>query len=178
MVVKEKVVNEMQEVKEMIDTLVNNGRKALQALESFTQEQIDNIVHEMALAGVDQHMPLAKLAVEETGRGVYEDKCIKNIFATEYIWHSIKKDKTVGIIHEDPHEEIIEIAEPVGVVAGVTPVTNPTSTTMFKALIAIKREINYFRISSFSTKLFCCSRENSIRCSGEGGGTKTLYSVD
>lgn len=138
MVVKEKVVNEMQEVKEMIDTLVNNGRKALQALESFTQEQIDNIVHEMALAGVDQHMPLAKLAVEETGRGVYEDKCIKNIFATEYIWHSIKKDKTVGIIHQDPHEEMIEIAEPVGVVAGVTPVTNPTSTTMFKALIAIK----------------------------------------
>ncbi|MCU5370587.1 MULTISPECIES: bifunctional acetaldehyde-CoA/alcohol dehydrogenase [Bacillus cereus group] len=138
MVVKEKIVNEMQEVKEMIDMLVNNGRKALQALESFTQEQIDNIVHEMALAGVDQHMPLAKLAVEETGRGVYEDKCIKNIFATEYIWHSIKKDKTVGIIHEDPHEEIIEIAEPVGVVAGVTPVTNPTSTTMFKALIAIK----------------------------------------
>ncbi|HDR7246295.1 TPA: bifunctional acetaldehyde-CoA/alcohol dehydrogenase [Bacillus pacificus] len=138
MVVKEKIVNEMQEVKEMIDTLVNNGRKALQALESFTQEQIDNIVHEMALAGVDQHMPLAKLAVEETGRGAYEDKCIKNIFATEYIWHSIKKDKTVGIIHEDPHEEIIEIAEPVGVVAGVTPVTNPTSTTMFKALIAIK----------------------------------------
>ncbi|MEA1008403.1 bifunctional acetaldehyde-CoA/alcohol dehydrogenase [Bacillus cereus] len=138
MVVKEKVVNEMQEVKEMIDTLVNNGQEALQALESFTQEQIDNIVHEMALAGVDQHMPLAKLAVEETGRGIYEDKCIKNIFATEYIWHSIKKDKTVGIIHEDPHEEIIEIAEPVGVVAGVTPVTNPTSTTMFKALIAIK----------------------------------------
>ena len=138
MVVKEKIVNEMQEVKEMIDTLVNNGRKALQALESFTQEQIDNIVHEMALAGVDQHMPLAKLAVEETGRGVYEDKWIKDIFATEYIWHSIKKDKTVGIIHEDPHEEIIEIAEPVGVVAGVTPVTNPTSTTMFKALIAIK----------------------------------------
>ncbi|HHP5614489.1 TPA: bifunctional acetaldehyde-CoA/alcohol dehydrogenase [Bacillus cereus] len=138
MVVKEKVVNEMQEVKEMIDTLVNNGQQALQALESFTQEQIDNIVHEMALAGVDQHMPLAKLAVEETGRGVYEDKCIKNIFATEYIWHSIKQDKTVGIIHEDSHEEIIEIAEPVGVVAGVTPVTNPTSTTMFKALIAIK----------------------------------------
>ncbi len=138
MVVKEKVVNEMQEVKEMIDTLVNSGQEALQALEGFTQEQIDNIVHEMALAGVDQHMPLAKLAVEETGRGVYEDKCIKNIFATEYIWHSIKKDKTVGIIHEDPHEEIIEIAEPVGVVAGVTPVTNPTSTTMFKALIAIK----------------------------------------
>ncbi|MHA2892238.1 bifunctional acetaldehyde-CoA/alcohol dehydrogenase [Bacillus cereus] len=138
MVVKEKIVNEMQEVKKMIDTLVNNGQQALQALESFTQEEIDNIVHEMALAGVDQHMPLAKLAVEETGRGVYEDKCIKNIFATEYIWHSIKQDKTVGIIHEDSHEEIIEIAEPVGVVAGVTPVTNPTSTTMFKALIAIK----------------------------------------
>ncbi|PDY01072.1 bifunctional acetaldehyde-CoA/alcohol dehydrogenase [Bacillus pseudomycoides] len=138
MVVKEKVVNETQEVVEMIEALVKNGKKALQALEGFTQEQIDKIVHEMALAGVDQHMPLAKMAVEETGRGVYEDKCIKNIFATEYIWNSIKNDKTVGIIREDPHEEVIEIAEPVGVVAGVTPVTNPTSTTMFKAIIAIK----------------------------------------
>ena len=172
MVVKEKVVNEMQEVKKMIDTLVNNGQQALQALESFTQEEIDNIVHEMALAGVDKHMPLAKLAVEETGRGVYEDKCIKNIFATEYIWHSIKQDKTVGIIHEDSHEEIIEIAEPVGVVAGVTPVTNPTSTTMFKALIAIKQEINYFRVSSFRTKMFCGSGETVYDAAMKAGAPK------
>ncbi|TXR69116.1 bifunctional acetaldehyde-CoA/alcohol dehydrogenase [Bacillus sp. AR8-1] len=132
------VIKDENDVQEVVNTLVENGKEALKALESYTQEQVDHIVHEMALSGLDQHMPLAKMAVEETGRGVYEDKCTKNIFATEYIWHSIKKDKTVGIIHEDPHEEVIEIAEPVGVVAGVTPVTNPTSTTMFKAIIAMK----------------------------------------
>ncbi|HDR4686614.1 bifunctional acetaldehyde-CoA/alcohol dehydrogenase [Bacillus cereus] len=132
------VIKDENDVQEVVNTLVENGKEALKALESYTQEQVDHIVYEMALSGLDQHMPLAKMAVEETGRGVYEDKCTKNIFATEYIWHSIKKDKTVGIIHEDPHEEVIEIAEPVGVVAGVTPVTNPTSTTMFKAIIAMK----------------------------------------
>ncbi|PGK63982.1 bifunctional acetaldehyde-CoA/alcohol dehydrogenase [Bacillus thuringiensis] len=132
------VIKDENDVQEAVNTLVENGKEALKAMESYTQEQVDHIVHEMALSGLDQHMPLAKMAVEETGRGVYEDKCTKNIFATEYIWHSIKKDKTVGIIHEDPHEEVIEIAEPVGVVAGVTPVTNPTSTTMFKAIIAMK----------------------------------------
>ncbi|MEF8683860.1 UNVERIFIED_CONTAM: bifunctional acetaldehyde-CoA/alcohol dehydrogenase [Bacillus cereus] len=132
------VIKDENEVQEVVNNLVENGKEALKALESYTQEQVDHIVHEMALSGLDQHMPLAKMAVEETGRGVYEDKCTKNIFATEYIWHSIKKDKTVGILHEDPHEEVIEIAEPVGVVAGVTPVTNPTSTTMFKAIIAMK----------------------------------------
>ncbi|PEI30992.1 bifunctional acetaldehyde-CoA/alcohol dehydrogenase [Bacillus wiedmannii] len=132
------VIKDENDVQEVVNTLVENGKEALKAMESYTQEQVDHIVHEMALSGLDQHMPLAKMAVEETGRGVYEDKCTKNIFATEYIWHSIKKDKTVGIIHEDPHEEVIEIAEPVGVVAGVTPVTNPTSTTMFKAIIAMK----------------------------------------
>jgi acetaldehyde dehydrogenase / alcohol dehydrogenase len=127
-----------QDVKETIDTLVKNGLEALKGFRDFDQEQIDLIVKEMALAGLDQHMPLAKLAVEETGRGVYEDKIIKNMFATEYVYHNIKYDKTVGIINENEHEGIIEIAEPVGVIAGVTPVTNPTSTTMFKALISIK----------------------------------------
>ncbi|PIB57856.1 hypothetical protein AOA60_20615, partial [Pseudomonas sp. 2822-17] len=81
---------------------------------NFDQESVDNIVKEMALAGLDQHMPLAKMAVVETKRGVYEDKIIKNIFATEYIYNAIKYNKTVGIISENEHEEIIEIAEPVG----------------------------------------------------------------
>ncbi|MCP8968476.1 bifunctional acetaldehyde-CoA/alcohol dehydrogenase [Ectobacillus ponti] len=138
MAVKEKDTVQLQDTAGMIDGLVKKGKQALHSFESMTQEQIDHIVHEMALAGLDQHMPLAKLAVEETGRGIYEDKIVKNIFATEYIWHNIKTDQTVGIINEDPHTGLIEIAEPVGVIAGVTPVTNPTSTTMFKALIAIK----------------------------------------
>ncbi len=92
----------------------------------------------MAIAGLDQHMRLAKLAVDETGRGVWEDKAIKNMFATEEIWHSIKNDKTVGIIEDDGERQLIKVAEPLGILAGVTPVTNPTSTTMFKSLIAVK----------------------------------------
>ncbi|CAH2713808.1 Aldehyde-alcohol dehydrogenase [Neobacillus rhizosphaerae] len=138
MALAEKAMIEKQSVIQMVDVLVENGLKALEEFRSFDQEMIDEIVMKMSLAGLDQHMPLAKLAVEETGRGVYEDKIIKNMFATEYVYHNIKYDKTVGIINENEHEGIIEIAEPVGVIAGVTPVTNPTSTTMFKALISIK----------------------------------------
>ncbi|MEY2193295.1 bifunctional acetaldehyde-CoA/alcohol dehydrogenase [Neobacillus sp. BF23-41] len=138
MAVVEKVIKEKQTVTQMVNVLVENGLEALNEFRSFDQDMINNIVKEMALAGLDQHMPLAKLAVEETGRGVYEDKIIKNMFATEYVYHNIKYDKTVGIINENEHEGMIEIAEPVGVIAGVTPVTNPTSTTMFKALISIK----------------------------------------
>ncbi|QED46429.1 bifunctional acetaldehyde-CoA/alcohol dehydrogenase [Cytobacillus dafuensis] len=138
MAVKEKALNEKKAETNMIDLLVKNGQEALKEFQDYDQEKIDHIVKQMALAGLDQHMPLAKLAVEETGRGVYEDKIIKNMFATEYVYHNIKYDKTVGIIHKNEHEGIYEIVEPVGVIAGVTPVTNPTSTTMFKALISIK----------------------------------------
>lgn len=98
-----------------------------------SQEKIDNIVHAMALAGLDAHEKLARMAVEETGRGVFEDKVIKNMFATEYIWHNIKSQKTVGILSENEMEGSVEVAEPVGVIAGVTPTTNPTSTTLFNA---------------------------------------------
>ncbi|MGN1402042.1 MAG: bifunctional acetaldehyde-CoA/alcohol dehydrogenase [Bacillus sp. (in: firmicutes)] len=127
-----------QTVETMVNELAENGQKALREFMGFDQETIDRIVKEMTLAGLNEHMALAKMAYEETGRGVYEDKIIKNMFATEYIYHNIKYDKTVGIINENNYENLYEIAEPVGVVAGVTPVTNPTSTTMFKALIAIK----------------------------------------
>ncbi|MFP4016037.1 MAG: bifunctional acetaldehyde-CoA/alcohol dehydrogenase [Halanaerobiales bacterium] len=121
-----------------VEELVVKGKNALKKMIKLDQDQINHIVKEMALAGLANHMKLAKLAVEETGRGVYEDKIIKNLFATEYIYHSIKYIKTVGVIDENPEEDYYEIAEPVGVVAGITPVTNPTSTTLFKCLIAIK----------------------------------------
>lgn len=130
-------INE-KEVMQQIDEMVKKAQVALDEYMKLDQDQVNHIVHQMALAGLDQHMPLAKLAVEETGRGVYEDKIIKNIFATEYIWHDIKYHKTVGIIDEEKQEGITVIAEPVGVVCGVTPVTNPTSTTMFKSLICAK----------------------------------------
>ena len=125
-------------VNEMIDGYVTKAQKALNEFMALNQEQIDAIVKAMTLAGLDKHMELAKMAVEETGRGVYEDKITKNMFATEYVYHSIKNEKTVGIIAENDLEDYEIIAEPVGVVCGVTPVTNPTSTTMFKSLISVK----------------------------------------
>ena len=125
-------------VNEMIDGYVAKAQKALNEFMALNQEQIDAIVKAMTLAGLDKHMELAKMAVEETGRGVYEDKITKNMFATEYVYHSIKNEKTVGVIAENGLEDYEIIAEPVGVVCGVTPVTNPTSTTMFKSLISVK----------------------------------------
>lgn len=125
-------------IEEKINRYTSKAQQALKELETFKQEAIDDIVHQMALAGLNDHMRLAKLAVKETNRGVYEDKCVKNMFATESIWNDIKEEKTVGIIHEDDQAGLMTIASPVGVVCGVTPVTNPTSTTMFKALIALK----------------------------------------
>ncbi|GFH40983.1 bifunctional acetaldehyde-CoA/alcohol dehydrogenase [Pseudolactococcus insecticola] len=122
----------------MIDDLAAKGAQALKELEKLNQAQVDHIVHEMSMAALDRHMPLAKMAVEETGRGIYEDKAIKNMYASEYIWNAIKDNKTVGVINEDKEAGIIEIAEPVGVICGVTPTTNPTSTTIFKSMIAIK----------------------------------------
>jgi acetaldehyde dehydrogenase/alcohol dehydrogenase len=133
-----KVKSSGEDIRAMIDTLVANAQKALDGYMKLDQEQVDKIVHSMALAGLDNHMRLAKMAVEETHRGVYEDKIIKNMFATEYIWHSIKYQKTVGIVDENEMEDYVDVAEPVGVVAGVTPVTNPTSTTLFKSLICAK----------------------------------------
>ncbi|WP_458121898.1 bifunctional acetaldehyde-CoA/alcohol dehydrogenase [Paenibacillus sp. Z6-24] len=127
-------VTAQEEIQKMID----KANKAQSAFMKMNQEQIDEVVQAMALAGLDKHMYLAKLAVEETGRGVYEDKITKNIFATEYIYHSIKNEKTVGVIEDNAYDNFQKIAEPVGTIMGITPVTNPTSTTMFKALIAIK----------------------------------------
>ncbi len=132
----------VETVENSVDTMINDlvvkGQKALQEFLTLDQETVDNIVHEMALAGLDKHQELARMAVEETGRGVYEDKVIKNMFATEYIWHHIKNEKTVGILEENEMEGYVEVAEPVGVICGVTPTTNPTSTTLFKCLIAMK----------------------------------------
>ncbi|MGX7205738.1 bifunctional acetaldehyde-CoA/alcohol dehydrogenase [Enterococcus pingfangensis] len=125
-------------VEDMINELAAKGNDALKILSRFDQEKVDHIVHEMAMAALDKHMLLAKMAVEETGRGIVEDKAIKNMYASEYIWNSIKHDKTAGIIYEDKQRHLVQIAEPVGVICGVTPTTNPTSTTVFKSLIAIK----------------------------------------
>ncbi|MFC9291079.1 bifunctional acetaldehyde-CoA/alcohol dehydrogenase, partial [Streptomyces sp. NPDC057052] len=121
-----------------VDRLVTAGLKALADYESLTQEQVDHIVKKASVAALDQHTALARLAVEETGRGVFEDKAAKNMFACEHVTHSMGPMKTVGVIARDDIEDMVEIAEPVGVVCAITPVTNPTSTTIFKALMALK----------------------------------------
>ena len=123
---------------EKVNILVEKANKAKNEMLKLDQEAVDEIVKEMAKKGLDKHIELARLAVDETQRGVFEDKVTKNIFATEYIYNSIKYNKTVGVIEENEEENYKLIAEPIGVIAGVTPVTNPTSTTMFKSIIAMK----------------------------------------
>ena len=125
-------------VENMINDLVTKANKAKEEMLKLDQEAVDKIVAAMAKAGLEKHIELAKMAVEETNRGVFEDKVTKNIFATEYVYNSIKYTKTVGVIEENDEEGYMMVAEPIGVVAGVTPVTNPTSTTMFKTLISLK----------------------------------------
>lgn len=126
------------EVQNMVNEIVGKAAKAQEGYKELNQDQIDKIVKAMTLSGIEKHMELAKMAVEETGMGVYEDKVIKNLFSTEYVYHSIKYDKTVGIVNDNDDENYFEVAEPVGVVAGITPITNPTSTVMFKCLICVK----------------------------------------
>jgi len=126
------------EVENMVNSLVERARKASEEYKKLDQETIDKIVKKMSMAGLDNHMQLAKHAVEETKRGIYEDKITKNMFSTEYIFHSIKYDKTVGVVEDNEEEGYVTIAEPIGVLAGVTPVTNPTSTVMFKSMISAK----------------------------------------
>ncbi len=125
-------------VQKEINKLIENAKKAENDYENLDQEQIDRIVKAMSIAAVKNHMKLAKMAVEETKRGVYEDKITKNMFSSEYIYHSIKYNKTVGVIDDNELEDCEVVAEPVGIIAGVTPVTNPTSTTIFKSLISVK----------------------------------------
>ena len=121
-----------------IDALVERAQVALAEYASFTQEQVDHIVRKASVAALHHHGDLAVMAVEETGRGLFEDKAVKNMFACEHVTNSIIGQKTVGVISHDELTGITEIADPVGVVCALTPVTNPTSTAIFKSLIALK----------------------------------------
>ena len=130
--------DKQQAAHELIDGLVQKSQVAFDQLRNFTQEQVDNICQAMALAAEEHHMDLAVSAANETGRGVAEDKAIKNIYASEYIWNNIRHDKTVGIIENNDEDQTITIADPLGIIAGVVPVTNPTSTTISKSITSAK----------------------------------------
>lgn len=118
--------------------LLAKAEQAQKIIQKMTQEQVDNIVHKMAQAAKNESGRLAALAVEETGYGKEEDKLTKNLFAARDIYESIRDKKTVGILKDDTENKVIEVAEPVGIVAGIIPSTNPTSTAIFKALISVK----------------------------------------
>ena len=129
------------EIIDNVDALIakmDAMREAQREFATFTQEQVDKIFYEAASAANKMRLPLAKMAVEETGMGVVEDKVIKNNYAAEYIYNAYKETKTCGIIEEDKAYGIKKLAEPIGIVAAVIPTTNPTSTAIFKTLISLK----------------------------------------
>ncbi|MFZ7240238.1 bifunctional acetaldehyde-CoA/alcohol dehydrogenase [Avibacterium avium] len=132
------VENTISPAQAEVNALVEKGLIALEEFRQLNQEQVDYIVAKASVAALDQHGVLAMHAYEETGRGVFEDKATKNLFACEYVVNNMRNLKTVGVISEDDVTGITEIADPVGVICGITPTTNPTSTTIFKALIALK----------------------------------------
>lgn len=121
-----------------LNELVARVKKAQREYANFTQEQVDKIFRAAALAAADARIPLAKMAVAESGMGIVEDKVIKNHFASEYIYNAYKDEKTCGILSEDDTFGTITIAEPIGLICGIVPTTNPTSTAIFKALISLK----------------------------------------
>ncbi|MEG1550853.1 MAG: bifunctional acetaldehyde-CoA/alcohol dehydrogenase, partial [Oscillospiraceae bacterium] len=123
---------------EMLEAAIKKVRKAQKIFATFSQEQVDKIFKAAAIAANKQRIPLAKMAVAETGMGIVEDKVIKNHYAAEYIYNAYKDTKTCGVLEEDKAFGIKKIAEPIGLIAAVIPTTNPTSTAIFKTLISLK----------------------------------------
>ena len=133
-----KTTYEIVDNAEAFEKMLARVREAQKIYSTYTQEQVDKIFRAAAMAANLQRIPLAKMAVEETGMGVVEDKVIKNHYAAEYIYNAYKNTKTCGVIEEDKAYGIKKIAEPIGVIGAVIPTTNPTSTAIFKTLISLK----------------------------------------
>ncbi|MGG5343803.1 acetaldehyde dehydrogenase (acetylating) [Enterococcus sp. AZ192] len=134
MITLDKDLASIQEVR----NLLTEAKAAQESLAKMSQEQIDRICEAIAVSAYEAREKLAKMAHQETGFGIWQDKVVKNSFASKFVWDSIKEMKTVGILNEDKEQKVIDVAVPVGVVAGLIPSTNPTSTVIYKALIAIK----------------------------------------
>ncbi|EFG74111.1 aldehyde dehydrogenase (NAD) family protein [Mycobacterium parascrofulaceum ATCC BAA-614] len=153
-----------------VDAIVDRAAAAARAFRQLDQQQVDAIVEAMVRAGVRAAGELAGVAIEETGFGVFEDKVVKNYVATEFLHDYLRDKKSVGVIDEDVEHNIAYVAEPIGVVLGITPVTNPTSTVLFKAIVAAKtRNAILFRPSPYAVR--CCERSLEIlRAAAEAAG--------
>ena len=151
-----------------LEGLVSQARTAAAVFTQFTQEDVDRIVKPMVLAGLEQAQHLARLAVEETKLGVMEDKVIKNMVATEFVYNYIKDKRTVGIIREIPERNLVEMAEPIGVIFSLTPITNPTSTVLVQVHHGHQdAECGHFQSASEGLALLLRSREDHVRDRGE-----------
>ena len=153
-----------------IDEVVSRARAAAEAFRRMSQPEVDRIVQAMVVAGLESAVELAGIATEETGFGVFEDKVVKNYVATEFLWDYLKDKKTVGVIAEEPERNLQYVAEPVGVVMAILPVTNPTSTVLFKAIVAAKtRNAILFRPSPRAIRCALATVE-ILRKAGEQAG--------
>ncbi|MGX7025183.1 acetaldehyde dehydrogenase (acetylating) [Vagococcus hydrophili] len=144
-----------------VRNLLRDATEAQKELATFSQEKIDNICQAMTKAAYDNRVKLAKMANEETGFGIWQDKVVKNSFASKAVWENMKDMKTVGVINEDKVNKVMDIAVPVGVVAGLIPSTNPTSTVIYKALISLKAG-NSIVFSPHPTALKCITETVDI----------------
>src|SRR6201993_1599970 len=138
-----------------LEALASQAKSAASVFRGFTQKDVDHIVRQMVLAGIANAERLARLAIEETKLGVLEDKVIKNMVATEFVYNYVKDKRTVGVIREYPERGMVEVAEPIGVIFSLTPITNPTSTVLFKCIMAIKTR-NAVIFSPHPSAWRCC----------------------
>lgn len=145
----------MEESISRVDQIMENAAQAAAVFSQYNQEQVDKIVKSVFQAGFDNRIKLAKMASAETGLGKWEDKVMKNVLATQFVYEDVKNLKTVGIINEDIENGITEIAQPLGPIMAIIPVTNPTSTTLYKIMIALKTR-NPIIISAHHRALDCC----------------------
>ena len=146
-----------------LEGLVSQAKTAAAAFRQFTQEDVDRIVKAMVLVGMENAPRLAQMAIEETRLGVLEDKIIKNMVATEFVYNYVKDKRTVGVIREFPERRLVEIAEPIGVIFSLLPITNPTSTVLFKCIMAIKTR-NVMIFSPHPRASRCCYEAMKVMC--------------
>jgi acetaldehyde dehydrogenase/alcohol dehydrogenase len=157
------VANPTEERMAYLEGLVRQAKTAAAVFTQYTQEDVDRIVKAVVLAGLEHAQPLARLAIEETRIGVLEDKVIKNMVATEFVYNYIRDKATVGTIREFPERGLVEVAEPIGVIFSLIPITNPTSTVLFKCIMAIKTR----------NAVIFSPHPNAWRCSAEA--VRILY---
>src|SRR5271165_6068338 len=138
-----------------LDGLVSQAKTAAAVFTQYTQEDVDRIVKAMVIAGMEKAQHLARLAIEETRLGVLEDKAIKNMVATEFVYNYVRDKPSVGAIREFPERGLVEVAEPIGLIFSLIPITNPTSTVLFKCIMAIKAR-NAMIFSPHPNAWHCC----------------------